>query len=268
MNNLELLSDALCYIEEHLKASLGTDDIARHCHCSKSSLEKLFRHVNHISVHDYIVRRKMVKAARELSANPQSGILDVALAYGYNSNESFTRAFNKVWNCNPSKFKERYRFSEELYPRLLPPIQKGELFMQNVKHVDISELYDLFKNRRGCYFVCCDIAGLIPINEISRKAGDLAILESMKRMSDAAGEDDYVFRIGGDEFTLLTASTDAAYANRVADAIRAKNGETFAFDGQDIPLSLHVSVICPDIRPLKYDELFTSLHASIRKMVF
>ncbi len=65
--------------------------------------------------------------------------------------------------------------------------------------------------------MCCDIKSLVPINEISHKAGDLAILESMKRMSDAAGEDDYVFRIGGDEFALLTASTDAAYAKQIAD---------------------------------------------------
>lgn len=263
MDNIELLSDALCYIETNLKTPISTDDIARHCHCSKSSLEKLFKCVNHISVHNYIVRRKMVKAARELSRHPESGILDVALTYGYNSNESFTRAFQKAWNCNPSKFRERYRFSEELYPRLLPPIQKGELYMQERKHVDITELYDLFKTRNGCYFVCCDIKSLVPINEISHKAGDLAILESMKRMSDAAGEDDYVFRIGGDEFALLTSSTDAAYATQIADKILARNGDTFIFDEKEVPLSLHVAVTCPNLRPLKYDALFNDLHNSI-----
>lgn len=262
MNNIELLSDALDYIEAHLKTSISTDDIVRYCHCSKSSLEKLFKCVNHISVHDYIVRRRMVKAARELAMHPTSGILDIALAYGYNSHESFARAFYKVWNCNPSKFRERYRFSEELYPRMLPPIQKGDFYMQ--KHVDISELYDLFKKREGCYFVCCDIKSLVPINEISYKAGDLAILESMKRMSDAAGDDDFVFRIGGDEFALLTASTDVSYAEQIAAAICSKNGENFTCDGRDIPLSLHTTVTCPNTRHLKYDELFTDLHSSIR----
>ena len=80
------------------------------------------------------------------------------------------------------------------------------------KNVDISELYDLLKERKKCYFVCCDICHLIPINEISRKAGDLAILEAMKRISEAAGEEDVMFRIGGDEFVLLTNSGDEAYA--------------------------------------------------------
>ena len=70
--------------------------------------------------------------------------------------------------------------------------------MNNRKRVDISELYDLFVQRRGCYFVCCDIDHLIPINEISNKAGDLAILESLRRMEAVAGAEDVIFRIGGD----------------------------------------------------------------------
>ena len=40
------------------------------------------------------------------------------------------------------------------------------------------------------------IKSLVPINEISYKAGDLAILEVLKRMEKVAGEDDVVFRIG------------------------------------------------------------------------
>lgn len=109
MNNLQLLAQALSYMEEHMSESLRTEDIAAGCYCSKSSLEKLFRNVNNISVHDYIVRRKMVIAAKELQAG-SANILELALSLGYNSNEAFTRAFRRVWNCNPSEYSAKYDF--------------------------------------------------------------------------------------------------------------------------------------------------------------
>lgn len=100
--------------------------------------------------------------------------------------------------------------------------------------------------------MCCDICHLIPINEISRKAGDLAILEAMKRISEAAGEEDVMFRIGGDEFVLLTNSGDKAYAQETAAAILRRNGETVSFEGREIPVSLYAAVTRVEIQPLKY----------------
>lgn len=44
---------------------------------------------------------------------------------------------------------------------------------------DISELYDYIQERRNCYFVGVDIMSLVPINQISREAGDIAILISI-----------------------------------------------------------------------------------------
>lgn len=129
--------------------------------------------------------------------------------------------------------------------------------------VDISELYDLFKERKDCYFVCCDIRSLIPINEISRRAGDLAIAETARRMDMCGGPEDLVFRIGGDEFAMLTASEDQAYARQIADRILAMNGQSFSFEGRDIPLSLYADVIRFTAKNMRYNELFATLHQTI-----
>lgn len=260
MKNLELLQAALAYVEDHLTDNIHTEDIARHCYCSKSTLEKLFRCVNRISVRDYIIRRRMVYAARALRENPSRNLLELAVLCGYHSNEAFGRAFKSVWNCNPSEFNRTYQFSE-LYPRLHVPMQEGDCYMRNRKQVDISELYDLFRERKDCYFVCADIRSLMPINEISRKAGDMAILEAMKRLSENAGEEDIVFRIGGDEFVILTNTTDAAEAEKIAERISVKNGESFCFEGQEIPLTLHLAVTTTTAK--RYSDLFTSLHLAI-----
>lgn len=262
MKNLELLQTALTFIEDNLTNAIHTEDIAEHCYCSKSTLEKLFKCINGISVRDYMIRRRMVYAARIIRENPSQNLLELAVLCGYNSNEAFGRAFKSVWNCNPSEFNRNYQFSE-LYPRLQVPTQEGDCFMRSKKQVDISELYDLFRERRDCYFVCADIRHLEPINEISRKAGDLAILEAMKRLSDNAGEEDIVFRIGGDEFVILTNTADIAEAEAVAEKIRIKNGETFSFEEREIPLSLHIAVATVTVEPLRYSDLFTKLHMTI-----
>ena len=262
MNNMEILADAFAYIEQNLQADIKTEDVAAVCCCSKSTLEKIFKCVNNIGVHDYLIRRRMMLAARMMIAHPDMGLLDIALSCGYSTNESFSRAFRSVWNCNPSEFRSNHRFSE-LFPRLYPPIQDGGTYLSMRKNVDISEMYDLFQERRNCYFVCCDIKQLVPINEISRKAGDLAILETMNRMEREAGEEDFVFRIGGDEFVLLINSEDVKYAEEVSERIRGYNGRKFVHEDREIPLNLHLAIVKFDRKSLRYQELFEQLHLAI-----
>ena len=76
MHNMDLLVLGLEYIEEHIKDDIKTQDIALACHCSKSTLEKLFQCVNGISVHSYIVRRRMMLAAAQESINLQNAYAD------------------------------------------------------------------------------------------------------------------------------------------------------------------------------------------------
>lgn len=264
MNKMELLTAAFEYIESNLSSEIKTEDVAKACYCSKAALEKLFRNLNHMSVHDYVVRRRMTLAARMMRERPEISVLEVALTYGYSTNESFSRAFKKVWDCNPSEFKENPRHFT-LFPRLYTPLQReGENFAR--KNVDISELYELFQTRRNCYFVCSDIEHLVPINEISHKAGDLAILESLRRMEAEAGAEDVIFRIGGDEFTLLTDSEDVAYAEGIAERIRASNGKPFVFEEQEIPLGLHIAVTKLSSERIRYNDLFEQLHDAIREV--
>lgn len=262
MGNVELLWSALEYIELHICEEIKTEDIAKDCFCSKSTLDKLFRCVNHISVRDYIIRRRMTLAAQRIAQQHEESILDIALDYGYSTHESFTRAFKTVWNCKPSEFRNR-KFTG-LFPRIYPPFENGDEYMSGRRNVDISELYDLFKQRKDCYFICCDIKCLMPINEISHKAGDIAILESLNRMDRAANEEDIVFRIGGDEFCMLTNSEDIVYAESLAEKIRQYNGEAFDFEGKQIPLTLHVVITRLEGSNIRYNELFAKLHSAIQ----
>lgn len=261
MENIQILIEALEYIDNHLTESINTEEIANHLYCSKSTIEKLFRYINNITIRDYTIRRKMSKAAIELTSHPERTVLDIGINYGYGSNEAFTRAFYSVWQVSPSEFRKNPS-NYELFPgyRLDRELMEEER-MKDRKKIDISELYDCIKNRKGCYLVLGDIKHLIPINEISHKAGDLAIITAMKRMENAAGEDDIVFRIGGDEFVILTNSSDEDYANAVCRDILSHNNECIEWDNTKIPLSMYVKSVRFDSRgALRYSEFFSMLH--------
>ena len=264
MENLGLLIEALDFIEKNLASPIRTESISEHLHCSKSTIEKLFKYVNNISIRDYIIRRRMSRASRDLVKNPDRSLLDIGMEYGYGSNEAFTRAFQSVWQVSPSEFRKNP--SEfELFPgyRIERELLEDKK-MTDRKKVDISELYDCIKERKGCFLILGDIKGLIPINEISRKAGDLAIITSLKRMEQAAGQQDIVFRIGGDEFVILTDSTDEAYAKKLCGEIVSHNDECISWDGNEIPLTLYVKAVRYEGgSALRYSDFFTMLHSEI-----
>ena len=265
MQHLEILIQAINYIEEHIEETLKTEEIAKACFCSKATLEKLFRCINDISVHDYITRRRMTIAGKMLVHNPEMRILDVAVSFGFSGNEAFTRTFYQVWNCTPSEFRKQKQ-ETELFPKYVgyTSVGNGEGQMGRRRNVDISELYDLFSSRKGCYFISADIKNLMVINDISRKAGDLAILESLKRLNQVAGEEDYVFRIGGDEFVILTDATEENAAKEKVQKLLALNGGKIQHEGQEIEVNLHVGILkLADNKAVRYRDLFEELHQSI-----
>jgi len=263
MENLLFLAEALGYIEENLTENIKTEDIAEALFCSKSKIEKLFRYFNHITIRDYIVRRRMSKAAAEIRENPKISFLDLAIKYGYSSNEAFTRAFMQVWHITPSQYRKNPR-RYVLFPGyyLHPEIMEDEKMMDR-KKVDISELYDFMKERKNCYIVAADIKSLIPINEISHEAGDIAILESLSRLDEVAGKDDIIFRVGGDEFVILTDSDDEAYALSLKEKILAKNGGEIRYKETGIPLHLYVTYFKPEKENLRYSELFLKIQEEL-----
>lgn len=259
MENLILITRALELIEDNLTEDIKTVDIAKELYCSKSSIEKLFKYATNMSIRDYVIRRRMSRAAKDIVAFSDVSFLELAFKYGYGSNEAFTRAFKNVWHVTPSEYRKN-PMHFELFPafKLEPELMEDEK-MKSKKKVDISELYDYIKGRRNCYFVGVDIKSLIPINEISHEAGDIAILTALNRLEMASGDEDIVFRIGGDEFVALTNSEDKEYAEKIVNEILSHNGEAFKYGEKDIPLTLYATSYKIESKAIRYAELFSKM---------
>lgn len=256
------LTDALEYIENHLSDEISQEDCARAACCSLSGLQKMFRYIFHRSVGDYITRRRLTKAAQELHTGELS-VLEIAMKYGYGSAEAFTRAFSRLWGMTPTAYRKEWRFSG-LCPKLDFPrhtMYEGELIMTN--RFDISELYDYISEKKGTYIISFDTARLMDINNnYGSEAGDKVILECLRRIDEACTDDMVMFRIGGDEFVMVTGLSDRAEVELVAQKVLSQNGNTISYNGTDIPIYLRAGAVLLGDGTVRYQELFAKLVAA------
>ncbi len=263
MKNFYILTDALEYIEKNICKDFHSREVADHCGGSLSSLQKLFRLALNRSVKDYIQRRRICLAARDI-LDTKMKIIDIAYKYQFGSPQSFTRAFKKVWNESPVSYRSSWRFSG-ICPRLDYHYQEGADEEMARRKVDIGEAYDKIVKMKGTHVICFDIIGMVQINEISFEAGDVAIVESLKRIDRVAGDDMIMLRIGADEFALITGSKDLSYAETLSDKVLCHNGECIPWEKQKVPLSLRAGIIQVPSENLKYDDFFTGMHKAIEE---
>lgn len=101
LQTINLLTE---YIEENLQSDLSMEVLSKLVNYSIYYIQRVFRAVTHISIHDYIIERRLIRAGEEILNG--SKVIDAALKYGYSSHNGFTRAFEKKFGLPPSKVNE------------------------------------------------------------------------------------------------------------------------------------------------------------------
>lgn len=104
MNLATGIQNAIDYIEEHITDELDYNEIAKQAMCSPYYFQKIFGILCGITVGEYIRNRRLTLAGSELT-KANAKVIDVALKYGYESPESFTRAFTRFHGITPSDAK-------------------------------------------------------------------------------------------------------------------------------------------------------------------
>ncbi|MDN3526305.1 GlxA family transcriptional regulator [Halomonas sabkhae] len=100
------LHRAIVLMETHLEAPLGIQALADELGLSWRRLERLFaRHLGQTPLHFYQERR--LAHAHQLLIDTRHGIMDIALASGFASASSFTRAFRRRYGLTPSQLRRR-----------------------------------------------------------------------------------------------------------------------------------------------------------------
>ena len=99
------IQNAINYIEDHLTEEINYDKVADEAACSNFYFQRIFGILCDISLGEYIRNRRLTLAGNELNASDKK-VIDIALKYGYESPESFTRAFSKFHGITPSEAKK------------------------------------------------------------------------------------------------------------------------------------------------------------------
>lgn len=96
------LQNALNYIEENLCNNLKYEEIAKRANCSVFHFQRIFAFLCGYSIGEYIRNRRLSLSGSELSSS-KIKVIDVAFKYGYESPESFCRAFVRFHGITPSQ---------------------------------------------------------------------------------------------------------------------------------------------------------------------
>lgn len=116
MEWLVRMKDALDLMESRMEESVSIEEIAKVACSSPFHFQRMFNMLTGVTVAEYIRRRKLTLAAQELAISSVK-VLDVALKYGYESPESFSKAFRKAHGISPSAAREP-GVSLKAYPRI------------------------------------------------------------------------------------------------------------------------------------------------------
>jgi AraC family transcriptional regulator len=129
MEWLERMSSSIDYIERNITENILYDEVAKLACCSMHQFGRVFSYIVGVSLSEYIRRRRLTLAALELQGS-QTKVIDVALKYGYESPDAFTRAFQNMHGITP---KEARTLGVKLkaYPRIT--------FQLTIKGVDEME---------------------------------------------------------------------------------------------------------------------------------
>lgn len=124
MNRIQKVSLAIEYMEANLTKKIDLAAIAEAVHYSRFHLHREFKVAMGITIHDYLLRRRLTEAAKLLvfSSKP---ILAIALSTGYESQQAFTSVFTAMYKQSPAQYRE----NEEFYPLQLKCDLKGDFRM-------------------------------------------------------------------------------------------------------------------------------------------
>lgn len=207
------------------------------------------------------LRKSITGPLQQLSSLMSSVIQknDYSLRADNNSNDEIgvlSRGFNKMLahiQVNDEKLahelSERYRAEEHLdklaYYDVTTDLPNRHFFH---KQLDLS-VERAITSKQKMVLLFLDLDNFKIVNDTSgHKTGDLLLKQASSRLSNVLRQNDYICRIGGDEFAIIIENINgiddvSIVTNKCIDAL----SNPFVFDGNKFFIGVSIGVsICPD----------------------
>ena len=94
------------FIDSSLDNDLSIEKMALLLGISPSHFSSLFRATFGVSPHQYVLRKRIDKAAHLLRTEPERSIMDIAIETGFSSQAHLTYSFKRVMKQTPGRWKK------------------------------------------------------------------------------------------------------------------------------------------------------------------
>lgn len=105
MNYDSCIKKSIEYIENNLNKKIQLKELADKAFLSKYHFHRVFHSVVGEPVAEYIRKKRLEEAANELLTT-ENKIIDIALKYQFSNQESFTKAFKRLYGIPPKEFRK------------------------------------------------------------------------------------------------------------------------------------------------------------------
>ncbi len=105
MNYKERMGRVIDFIGKHLDEELELDELCRIACFSKYHFHRLFTAYTGLTLMNYIKWLRLKRAAHQLIVHKEETIINIALDAGFETHESFSRAFKQICGQTPAEFR-------------------------------------------------------------------------------------------------------------------------------------------------------------------
>ncbi|KAF0193878.1 MAG: DNA-binding domain-containing protein [Bacillota bacterium] len=133
MSYVEKVRAALDFITLNLREDIKVEDVARAVHFSVSHFHSIFHRVVGSTLAAYVRCRRLNLAALDLALS-RKRIIDIAVEYRFESQETFTRAFKRHYDVTPSRFRKHELFSQTM--SRMGPLGSRDVIKREVQRME------------------------------------------------------------------------------------------------------------------------------------
>lgn len=213
MKNKNPIFRSLTMIEKRIQEKLTVEMLAEDIHFSKYHYQRIFRETMGETVMRYVTRRRLFMAAQDL-AKTEDSVLAIALKYGYDSHEGFTRSFKAYLGVTPMEYRKYYsaigfpKAKKEESARMNSKITNEMIRELNSLIVQAKETAADTRKQKG---VAADVAAIYAqVWEVaSERAENMAeeLKKVLERVTSVTQDTDEIFA----RFLIVKAVEDAAF---------------------------------------------------------
>lgn len=143
--SIQLIQQAICYMEEHIYDNINYAEVAKSVHMSSYNFHRTFSFIAGMTANEYIRKRRLTLAAQELQTTDIS-VIDAAYKYGYESPESFSKAFSRFHGSTPKQAKRKGAKLRLFNPLVIKMIMEGGSIMDyRMEHRECQQFLALVK---------------------------------------------------------------------------------------------------------------------------